>query len=245
MEDIYIDIHTHIIPGVDDGSDSIEQTMRMLNQAYEEGIRAIIATPHYGIVNYGYSDKEAMEVLRRVISRAKADYPEIKFVMGNEIYYSQGITEDIVDGKARCLGNSSYVLVEFSTEVEYETIKKAIEEFTFNGFKPIIAHLERYECLKNNIEAVEEIVEIGAYVQLNCRSITGSGFELEKRKKWCRRLLEKGLVHFIASDCHDDDLRKPAFKDAVRIMKKYIGEEKTRRITRENILALIRNESIS
>ena len=245
MKEIIMDIHAHIIPGVDDGSTSMEETMRMIGQAHDEGICAIIATPHYGIVNCGYDSKNAVNIYHQLVERVKIDYPDMTIIMGNEIYYTQGIVEDLIDGKARCLGNTSYALVEFNIWSEFEAIKSAIDEFTLNGFRPIIAHLERYECLKNNIELVEELISRGAYVQINCRSITGSGNEIEKRTSWSLELLERGLVHFIASDCHNDNKRRPIYRDAVKCMIEYVGVSETKRIVKSNIISLIKNEKIS
>jgi protein-tyrosine phosphatase len=86
MKEIYMDIHTHIIPGVDDGSESMEQSMKMIAQAYDEGIRAIIATPHYGVVNYGYDGNKVQEAFHELRREVKKAYPDMHLFIGNEIY---------------------------------------------------------------------------------------------------------------------------------------------------------------
>lgn len=253
MKEIYMDIHTHIIPGVDDGSDSMEQSMEMIEQAYNEGIRVMIATPHYGVVNYDYDGNKAQEALQALRQEVKKIYPDMHLFMGNEIYYTQGIADDLLEGKAKSLAGTSYVLVEFNTAVELDVMKRAIDEFTLNGYRTILAHIERYKCLEDCREAVQELIDKGAYIQLNCRSIVGGkkagkgrkgGLSLENRSKWCRKLLEGGLVHFIASDCHDNDRRRPMFRDAIRFMVKWIGKSETKQIVNKNIIHLIKNEAI-
>ncbi|MDD4200440.1 MAG: hypothetical protein PHS19_03525 [Eubacteriales bacterium] len=256
MKEIYMDIHSHIIPGVDDGSKSMEQSIKMMDQSYDQGIRVIIATPHFGVVNYDYDLGYAKAALRELKLETEKRHPDLKIFMGNEIYYTQGIAEDLLAGKAKSLAGTAYVLVEFNTGVEADMISRAIDEFNLNGYKPIIAHAERYECLEGSEAAVRELIDRGAYIQLNCRSILGgrnpgagrkkrkTGFSLEDRAKWCRKLLEADLVHFIASDCHDEGNRAPIFKDAVSTMLRWIGEEKTLQIVNRNIISLIRNEAI-
>lgn len=253
MKEIYMDLHAHIIPEVDDGSESMEQSMRMIDQAYSEGVRAIIATPHYGVVNYDYDAQEAQENLRELRREVKKKYPDMNIFMGNEIYYIQGVAEELISGKAKSLANTSYVLVEFNTSIDFGVIERAVDEFTLNGYRTIIAHAERYKCLENYEEGVQELIDRGAYIQINCRSIIGGrnsgkkrkeGFHLEDRAKWCRKLLEADLVHFVSSDCHDDGRRCPMFKEAVLTMKKWVGEEKTRQIMNGNIIHIIKNEVI-
>ncbi len=240
MKEIYMDIHTHIIPGVDDGSESMEQSMKMIAQAYDEGIRAIIATPHYGVVNYGYDGNKVQEAFHELRREVKKAYPDMHLFIGNEIYYTQGIAGDLLEGKAKSLAGTSYVLVEFNTTAEPGLMKRAIDEFTLNGYRTIIAHVERYQCLEENRPAIQELIDRGAYIQINCRSLVGDRNTAKRLKK----LLEEGLVHFVSSDCHDSGRRRPMFRDAVRLIVKWIGKEKTKQIVNKNIIHIIKDEVI-
>ena len=245
---VFMDIHTHIIPGVDDGSDSMKETMKMIKQAYDEDIRVIIATPHYGLVNPDYDPVETERLLGEVRSAVRDKYQDLHIVMGNEIYYTPGVTEEIVSGRAKTIGGTSYALVEFNTGVEYETILRAIDEFTLNGYRMIIAHVERYSCLENDVAAVKELISRGAYIQVNCRSLLGgrrkSGFSLENRAAWCKKLLKEDCVHFLASDCHSSGVRRPMIKQALDAVRKITDAATVREITRDNILHLMRDERI-
>lgn len=269
-----MDMHTHILPGLDDGSQSMEETVNMLRAAYDEGIRVIVATPHFGIRNPGFRLDEAKDVLAEVRRKADEITPGLKLLLGNELYYSEGIAESLERGEAATIGGTSYALVEFSTGDSREKIYQCVSELTWKGYRPIIAHLERYRSLEGDVETVRDLVSRGAAVQINCRtfmdgavnssgekepvrkkSLFGrlglsdknanhTGFFLERKGDWARTLLSEGLVHFIASDCHDDTHRNPVYRAALEAMEGYCDEQTLREICRDNPIKLIRNERI-
>ncbi|MDO4870331.1 MAG: hypothetical protein Q4A65_08630 [Bacillota bacterium] len=254
---IYMDMHAHIIPGVDDGSQSIEESIEMMRQAYQENIRVIIATPHFGLRNPDYDREKAERILDDLRRIASEMFPDLHLFMGNELYYSYGILESLLEGKAKTLAGTKYVLVEFSPDTDYSEIRKAVNEFTWNGYWPIIAHAERCSSLTDHLEAVRTLVDKGAYIQVNCRSFLdggsgakrkrfgrNNGFYLEQRQDWSMKLLNAGLVHFIASDCHSSGMRKPIYQTAVDTIIMQGGEKELLKITKTNILGLIRNERI-
>lgn len=248
----FMDIHTHIIPGVDDGSQSMEESVKMLEQAYAENIRVIIATPHFGIRNTDYNDTVANKRLNELREVADKQFPGIKLFMGNELYYSAGTLESLRNKWAHTLGGTNYVLIEFSTDVEYEKIAKAVEELCWNGYWPIIAHAERYHCLVEDRNLVEELVRSGAYIQINARTFIQTKkkrdkkkrFFLEQNREWSMELLKAGMVHFIASDCHSTGTRRPVYESAVKEIIDQGGEQYLRSIIKTNIVKLIRNERI-
>lgn len=238
----YVDIHCHIIPGVDDGSASFEESLEMIDQAYREGIRGIVATPHYGMTNTNYDKAVMLSNLKSLIKKASHKYPDLKFVTGNEIYYRPGIIGEIINKNALSLGDSSYYLVEFDVEVSLDTIMECIQEFTSMGYRPIIAHPERYIALQDKWKEARKMVEHGAYMQINARSIMIK--KKSKRKKTALMLLEHDLVHFMGSDAHDSSRRTPIMESAVKELRALIGDKRTEKITKTNILKLIRNEFI-
>lgn len=238
----YMDIHTHILPGVDDGSRSMAETMKMVEQAYREGIRVIVATPHYGAWNPDYDKAEAVKVCRMVRDRVKALHSDMNIYIGNELYYNPGIIEDLKNGKALTLGGTAYVLVEFAVDEDYSAIYSAIRSFTMEGYRPVIAHIERYQCLQKELERVKELVSAGAYVQVNARSFLGGRFD--KRAAWCAKLLQNDLVHFIASDCHSSGSRKPIMDTAVKKLRELTDQETVERIVHHNVIKLMQNKYI-
>ena len=199
----YMDMHTHILPGIDDGSQTMEQTANMLRQAYDEGVRVIVATPHYGIRNPGLTMDEAKKVFVETQKKADEITPGLKLILGCELFYSDGSIDSLERGEVPTMGGTKHVLIEFSTRDSQERIYKCIREMTWKGFRPVIAHIERYKSFEGDIDAVRGLVEMGAAIQINCRSFldgvpkqdeeAGSGSQKEgnTQKKGLRGLFGK------------------------------------------------------
>ena len=270
-----MDMHTHILPGIDDGSQSMEQTINMLKQEYDEGVRVVVATPHYGIRNPGMTLDMAKKALVETQKKADEITPGLKLILGSELFYSDGVIDALERGEAPTIGGTSHALIEFRTSDSRERIYQCIREMTWKGYRPVIAHIERYKSLEGNVEAVRGLVEMGAAVQINCRSFMDgapakndgeesheqkkglfglfgktdksagrTGFFLERKGDWARTLLAEGLVHFIASDCHDDAFRSPVYRKTLEAMEGCCSEQTLKDITKTNIVKLIRNEPI-
>lgn len=242
----YMDIHTHILPGIDDGARDMGETMDMIELAYKEGIRIIMATPHYGAWNPDYDKAKAVAACRRVRELIKTRYSDMNIYIGNEIYYNPGIVEDLKSGKALTLGGTSYALVEFAVDESYKIISSGLRSFIMEGYRPIIAHIERYRCLQNDIDRVKELVEMGAYVQVNARSFLSERFDKRaaRRVAWCTELLQNDLVHFIASDCHSCGKRSPIMETAVVKLLELADRETVYRIVHTNVIKLMQNKYI-
>ena len=245
-----MDIHSHILPGIDNGSKDWEETVEMLKVAYSEDIHIIIATPHYGLYNPSFNIREARDLVAELNRRMKY-LPSVKIniFLGNELYYVPGIVRDVIEGKAATMAGSSYVLVEFAESVQYNTVASAIQEFTRAGYRPIIAHVERYRNLRDkNLEMIKELRHLGAYFQVNVSNFTHierTGlFNKENRLTFVQALLKADLIDFIASDAHNATSRLPVMKSAVNIIRNTISEEQYNKIFYYNMLALATNEYI-
>lgn len=206
-----IDIHSHILPCVDDGSDSLETSRKLLLQCVEQGIDRVICTPHQNKIT------RRAEVLRREfdkLSSAVSDIP-VKLYLGAEIAYYSGMAGDIAKGELLTLGGSKYVLVEFSTSVSGEELCDAVYEITIADYVPIIAHIERYVNLTK--QDYSSVKQTGALIQVNA-----SSFKNKQTLKKVKYLLKKGLVDFVASDCHNIKYRGVDFTAAKEyVAKKY------------------------
>ena len=238
----YIDIHTHLLPGVDDGSTSMDMTKRMLGLALEQQIETILVTPHYEV---GVSNPSANDLLRlkdQVQEEALKLSPKLRILLGNEIFYSESIVEDLKEKKALTLADSRYVLVEFSTRESYATIFRGFTGLIRAGYLPILAHVERYNCLYKQEDLIRELVDSGCYIQMNSNSLIGGLFDTEVTR--CRKLLTHGLVHLIGSDCHDDRVRTPSMAKAVKALRKKCDMELIHKIFYENPIKVIENTYI-
>lgn len=223
-----IDIHTHILPQVDDGSVSMEETIKMLRIAKEQGIKTIIATPHYGS---GYKEKSIEELKNikiKVEEEAVAIDSGFRFYMGNEIYYTESSLTDVTQGKALTLAESRYVLIEFSVGVNYKTLYQGLRQFIHGGYAPVLAHVERYGCLMEEESRIEELIELGAYIQMNGSSLSGSFFSKSLARH--KRLIKNRWIHIIATDCHDSISRGPHLEQAVQAVIKLTDIEYAKEI---------------
>ena len=156
-----IDIHTHILPGIDDGSRDWDESRRMLEAAYQQGTRCIIATPHYSRRGL---PPQIYELAERLSEEAGRIAPDFKTGLGQETYFHEGLVENLKQGKALTLENTRYVLVEFDPQVSYHSLYQAVRKMTMARYIPVIAHVERYFCLREG-DGVEELIQCGCRLQ--------------------------------------------------------------------------------
>lgn len=191
--DRLVDTHCHILPEVDDGAKNMEETRQMLQEAYEDGIRYIIATPHHHPRRGRKSPKQLRRQLKLVREEAAQISGELRIYLGTEIYFGQDIPERLREEQILTMNRTRYVLVEFSPGDPFEYICQGIQQIQMKGYEVILAHIERYQCMYKNIENAEHLKHMGVRIQVNADSITGeSGW---KAKRLVRRLIEIGRAH--------------------------------------------------
>ncbi len=237
-----MDIHTHLLPKVDDGASDMEETVRMLEMAKGQGIRTIIATPHFGLGSLDKSVEELIECKEKVQQKAAAIDPDIKIYLGNELYYRESVLEEVLRGNALTLAGSRYVLIEFSVRVDYKSLYQGLNKFILAGYAPILAHVERYRCLMEEEVRIDEIRELGVYIQMNGSSLLGNF--LDKRVRLHRRLLKERLLHFVATDCHNTSTRAPNLEKAFHTVVKLTDWEYAVELFYDNPLKIIENKYI-
>lgn len=206
------DIHSHILPGIDDGSQNVEQSMEMLRFARQQGITRMVATPHF----YAHNDdpaqflqrrKEAEKKLRD--SMADEDLPEL--IMGAEVYYFPGMS-DAEELQALTIGNTCFLLVEMPTTPWTEDMYHELEQIELKqGLIPILAHIDRYLTRFNQYSIFRKLKDMSVLIQAN-----GSFFKNPKTQKWALRLIGKGKIHLLGSDCHDMERRRPELPSALK-----------------------------
>ena len=223
-----IDTHCHILPEVDDGAHNIEETRQMLQEAYEDGIRYNIATPHYhprrGRKSPGYLRRQ----LKLVREEAAQISDELRIYLGTEIYFGQDIPERLREEKVLTMNRTRYVLVEFSPADPFEYICQGIQQIQLKGYEVILAHIERYQCMYKDLGYAEHLNRMGVKIQVNADSITGNGGW--KAKRLARDLLEDRLVFCVGTDAHNPKRRPPRMRKAAEYVEKKCGEDYARRI---------------
>lgn len=221
-----IDIHTHVLPGVDDGSLDIETSIELIEYELKQGVTDLFVTPHYikyrEYLSSMEENQKIFDLLQQVIKKRNM---EINLYLGNEIYYDRYTISNLEHNLVTTLGDSNYVLLEFSLFEETEDIGEAIHNMKSKGFIPIIAHPERYPYI-DDIKDYRIMKKMGALIQINCSSINGENGK--KIKKMVLQLIKHDLVDFVASDIHD--FRRSSMLDAFRVVQKQFGEEVAKRI---------------
>ncbi|WP_022768569.1 CpsB/CapC family capsule biosynthesis tyrosine phosphatase [Butyrivibrio sp. NC2007] len=237
-----IDIHCHILPGVDDGSPDMETSLEMLRIADKNGITHLILTPHHKPMHHNVSPEHNVVYRKKLQEAAKEAGIKAKLFSGNEIYYSDETMEELIEGKICSLAGSDYVLVEFHPTNPYKAIQNAISRVQAAGFIPIIAHVERYSDIVSHPSRVKDLIEMGSFIQVNASSIMGKyGFGISH---FTKKLLKEELVHFVASDAHDTGRRAPNLLDCRNYVERKYGEDYGKKLFFTNPANVIRNELI-
>lgn len=238
----WYDIHNHMLPEVDDGAADWNETQKMLQLAYEEGVRNIILTPHYHRKYYHVSNEIIKTKFEKFKELTHSIDGSMKVYLGNELYYHHDATVDLKNEKVYTMAESSYILVEFSPTKDSNYISNALNTLQMEGYLPILAHAERYRCYIKDWKQIIDLVERGVYIQLNASSIIGkSGFT---SKRFTKRLLEQDLVHFVATDTHDIHKRPPLLRKCVQYIEKRYGQDRVDLLFCNNPQCIIENKSI-
>ncbi len=224
-----VDIHCHILPGVDDGAPDMETSRAMIRDAYEQGVRYIIATPHYRPEMFEPSMKKVIRVYHEL--RDYAEEVGIGLRLGREYYRNEQMIRHL-DKKLRpTMLGSRYVLTEFSTNDSFVTVRNYIYELITKGYRPIVAHVERYFCCQEP-ERIQELKKLGAQIQINADSVLG--YEGHTIKKFCAGLMKDDLVDFIGSDAHNLEGRKMNLGKCAIYVRKKMGQDYAEEIFVDN-----------
>lgn len=217
------DLHTHVIPGIDDGSDSMETSVRMLKIAAESGVTTLAATPHFdrscGYANYVSDElEESFEALER-----EAASIGIKLVKGMEIFADEDVPELLEQGLLWTLGGTRYFLTEFSFTEDPDYCAEFLYSCERRGFRPIIAHPERYKFIQHYPQTAYEWCRRGYGLLLNRGSLLGAFGE--QAELTAVKLIKHGLAAGIASDAHGAGRRTPYMKDVRDLIAEDYGED--------------------
>jgi protein-tyrosine phosphatase len=228
-----IDIHAHILPSIDDGPETIEESIELCKVAEEDGIKTIVATPHSKDGVYETKSVEILKAVNTLNSQLKENRIDVKILPGAEIHISEGLVESIKSGDVLTINNGGKFIL---FELPFVFIPPGTDKFIFNlknnGIVPIIAHAERITAFQRKPELVDQLVKIGARVQINAHCLTKRANPGERKcAEW---LLKNRLVHFIASDVNSLNVRPPILSKAVENATRIVGEEEARALVCSN-----------
>lgn len=230
-----IDIHAHVLPGVDDGSQNMEESVKLLELAASQGFVGVIATPHYSRQSFRKGMGELACELQKEIQKV---IPDFQVWLGQETFYHEELTGRLNEGMALPLAGSRYVLVEFDPGVSYRKLYRGLRRIKDSGWSPILAHMERYGCLRE--KGVEELLSCGCKLQMNYESLAGYWYDAEVR--WCRGQIKEGYIHLLGTDMHRLDYRPPETGRAMKWLEKHISPEYIEHMVYLNPLHIIKKE---
>lgn len=242
--DKYIDIHSHILYGIDDGSKTLEESIEILKQHQEMGFKDIIITPHY-IENSKYitNNKVKEKLLNTIKTELKKQNIELNLYLGNEVFVNNNLDELLEKKEISTLNNSKYLLIELPMTNKIKNIKEIIYELKIKDITPIIAHPERYEYIQKHPDKVKEWIEEGALLQSNYGSIIG--IYGNGPKKTLKKLLKQNLITFLGTDIHYPNNK--IYLNIEKIRKKIIkllGEDKFIELTITNPKKILLDKDI-
>lgn len=234
-----IDLHNHLLPGIDDGARKLEDTLELLRLARRDGVRTVVATPHMKPGVYDNPRRAILERVALVREAQRGDEAEgVELLPGAEVYYTADVTARARTGELMTVGDrGKYLLL----ELPYQQIPMQVEDTIFQlrllGITPLMAHPERVAYYLEDIERVAASVRLGALTQVTAGSITGRFGD--KARDFARAMLSRNLLHVIASDSHDVRYRPPTLSEGMRAAAGVVGEAAARRMVEETPAAIL------
>ena len=218
-----VDIHSHVVPQVDDGSKSLQDSLDMIKNVSKNGIKTIVATTHYMNGKYEVQRKDLEAKVHSLNQILKMNNIDIKVLLGQEIMVDINIFDLLDKGIIGSINNSRYILIEFDMNNEIANLDIIIKRFKSLGYTPIIAHPERYRYVANDIDIVKKWINSGALLQMNLGSI--SGIHGSSAQKTLIKLLNENLIHMWGSDLHSFRDTYKDFDSHLTALKKVVKDK--------------------
>ncbi|MCR3757941.1 tyrosine-protein phosphatase [Clostridium felsineum] len=213
-----VDIHSHIIPEIDDGSNSLDTTLKMMDIAKKAGLTKMIATSHYFRGRFENSIADISKKSEHLNNIFKEKSVDIEVIAGQEVFIDNHTMEAYKNGIIGCIKDTNYMLVEFDMMSLPENAADILYELQIKGIKPIIAHPERYTYIQKDLYKINDLIDDNIYFQVNAGSVEGVfGKTVQKT---ALKLIEEGVVSFIASDAHSAGKRCPGYDRALKEISK-------------------------
>ena len=238
---MYVDVHCHLLPGVDDGVRDWEESRACLRMAVEEKVSTVLLTPHIWPGKYPNSP----EALRTAFQewRARAAAAGVESHLGAEVYFSRDLAERWRRGELLPMGDAGrYLLVELPLLLMPQGVAQALFDLRLLGVEPVLAHPERYPYVADKLSLLEPIAAAAVPFQLTTHSVAGLfGSRIQKA---ALAILEAGWAAALASDAHGPVQRAPMFREAVRLVANRYGKEAARRLCIENPRRLLEGRDL-
>lgn len=237
-----IDLHCHILPGIDDGAKDIEETIEMARIAVSEGIKHIVCTPHYIQYSDYYNKSQVAELVEKVNEQLAQESIDLTLSVGHEVYLTPDLPKLVQEGEVSTLNNTQYILIEFPMNDIPLYAEDVFYELRLMGLTPILAHPERYPMIIENPNLLLNYLKLGVLCQANVGSIRG--FFGERVQQTVFKLIEHQMIHFIATDAHTPRNRSPKIQKALKEVEA-LDAKLAQELFIENPLKVYKNELIA
>lgn len=232
------DIHSHILPGIDDGARTMDESIQVLEEAYRQQIRRIIVTPHFYPGRYMATAQDVLYLTQRLQQECCMRGIRITLYPGQECYYYSGLLDDLKAGRVLTLAGSGYVLVEFEPDCRFQFLCAGLRVLQNYGYSPILAHFERYECLDDpgNLFVLKDR---GIRLQMNFDTLLKKN-SLFHKLPW-KNMVKKGMVDYLGSDCHGMDFRPLHVEEAYRWLQSKVDPDMVEQMLDRNVQKILKN----
>ena len=238
----YYDIHCHILPGVDDGAANIEEALQMIKIAYDDGIRHMVLTPHYQERIYETSATDLQREFHILQRKVMRRYKDMNLYLGAELFYHTDMVRKLEQNQLLTMAGTDYILIEFLPSMEKSTIIRGLRDILMAGKKPILAHVERYQHLAGDIDTIEQLIDMGVFMQVNASSVLGkSGW---KTKHFVKKLLDYEMIHYIGTDAHGTKHRRPLLGECAAYIEKKWSRQYAEQLLIHNPARLLAEKKI-
>ena len=220
------DLHSHILPGIDDGSKSTEMSLELLWREYKDNVTQIAFTPHFNFERQRMQDflqkrNSIAEDLKKELKRAGLTQ---RIKLGAEVFYSSQLAE--TDVRPLCLTGTDLLLIEFLPAYYPREAPDVLYQLTRQGIVPLIAHVERYAFVQSDPNILCDLIEAGVYTQMNATSLV-----MHKRhRKLLLQMVHHNMIHVLGTDTHSPLKRPPKLGDAMELVRKKYGEKTVRQL---------------
>ena len=218
------------MPGVDDGAKNMDIALALIEKEIEAGVETIILTPHFRKEMFEPDMEDIWNAYDELLYETR--YKNIRLYLGCEFHANMEMVETLDNDLRPTLADSRYVLTEFAHNSTRAFMKERADALLMSGYRPIIAHIERYRATRKDFDLIEDLIEMGCEVQVNADAIIGrDGLGAQR---FCKKLMQEDMLHYVGSDTHNLRGRAPHLGECCEYLKKHMGRLYTSRIMRDN-----------
>lgn len=233
-----IDMHSHILPNIDDGSGSVEETLNLIEEAKKVGFTKIVVTPHY---IEGYYEKDE-ETRKELIDNISNKVKNIELYNANEVYISENIIKLLQEKKISKINNTRYLLFEMPMNIKPMNLYEVVYEMMQYKIIPILAHPERYTFVFKEPDIIYDLIQKGVLMQANYGSLIG--MYGKRTELIVKKFLQNNMIHMLGSDVHRQNSIYRKIPEVLEKLEKLIGKDELKKLSETNPMKVLNNDEI-